>query len=404
MAYLQRVRSIASLFTSRQIVWLELFSLLGRLQLGMAPLAILLTVRHHGGSLALAGAATGAHTLSLALTSPWKGRLIDRFGYRVVLQPLACTNLLCFAGLWYVCSRSWPHWAIIAFGMLSGATRSNLTSCMRAVWNQLHQDTNLRLQASALESTVTPIATFTGQLAVSGILLISNPDLALLAAAVAACAGTIGFARSPLHRPPQQPASKKPHFAPSPHPRLAWALSLNLPLWVGMGAVGVLVPHAATEHSSPAAAGAWMAVMAVGSFAGGLTLSSRAHRLGYQPRWLLTAAFVLFACAMSGLALAPGIGRYLMLLTCGIATATATACVMHHVGELAPGQAINEAISWAVTLQAGGYAAGAALAGACAEHLGLAEAFLLFAAAPLVGAAMNTSVRLDSPSEPPSAH
>jgi hypothetical protein len=64
-------------------------SLIARLPMGAHGLVLLLFVSQLTGSYALGGAASGAFALSLALSSPPLGRLIDRHGQTRVLVPLA---------------------------------------------------------------------------------------------------------------------------------------------------------------------------------------------------------------------------------------------------------------------------------------------------------------------------
>ena len=64
-------------------------SLIARLPMGAHGLVLLLFVHQLTGSYALGGAASGAFALSLALSSPPLGRVIDAFGQTRVLVPLA---------------------------------------------------------------------------------------------------------------------------------------------------------------------------------------------------------------------------------------------------------------------------------------------------------------------------
>src|ERR1700712_1531288 len=67
----------------------------GRLAYGLLPLATLFTILDATGSYATAGVALGLFGLTSVLM-PAKARLIDRFGHRRTLPPLA---VLCAAAL-----------------------------------------------------------------------------------------------------------------------------------------------------------------------------------------------------------------------------------------------------------------------------------------------------------------
>jgi MFS family permease len=61
-------------------------SVVGRLPIGMATLAILLFLQDRTGSFALAGTATALYVLGLAMVAPFLGRMIDRLGPLPVLS------------------------------------------------------------------------------------------------------------------------------------------------------------------------------------------------------------------------------------------------------------------------------------------------------------------------------
>ena len=61
-------------------------SVVGRLPIGIAMLAILLFLQDRTGSFALAGAAGALYVLGLGTVAPFLGRMIDRLGPRRVLS------------------------------------------------------------------------------------------------------------------------------------------------------------------------------------------------------------------------------------------------------------------------------------------------------------------------------
>ncbi|WP_187352101.1 hypothetical protein [Allosaccharopolyspora coralli] len=73
-----RLAPIREILTSPYVPRLLSASLVGRLPTGMAALAILLTVRAHGGTYTLAGVLSAIYAASSAIGGPLLGRLIDR--------------------------------------------------------------------------------------------------------------------------------------------------------------------------------------------------------------------------------------------------------------------------------------------------------------------------------------
>ena len=70
------------LAASRGAPQLAAAGLLGRIAMGMIPLALILAVAAHAGSYGAAGAITAAYALGVALGGPLRGRLADRLGAR----------------------------------------------------------------------------------------------------------------------------------------------------------------------------------------------------------------------------------------------------------------------------------------------------------------------------------
>ena len=67
-------------------------AIVARLPIGIDSLAIVLFLRDHTGSYAAAGAVSAAFALGGGAGAPLSGRLIDRFGQRRVLVPLALVH------------------------------------------------------------------------------------------------------------------------------------------------------------------------------------------------------------------------------------------------------------------------------------------------------------------------
>ena len=82
MVSLQRYRDLFGVPAVRATL---VSSIVGRMPIGIAGLAILLFVQGRSGSFALAGTASALYVLGLGLVAPFLGRLIDRLGPRPVL-------------------------------------------------------------------------------------------------------------------------------------------------------------------------------------------------------------------------------------------------------------------------------------------------------------------------------
>ena len=79
------LQGYAVLFREPGLARALLASIVGRLPIGVATLAILMSVQAHAGSFAQSGAAAACYVFGLALLAPLLGRVMDRLGPRPVL-------------------------------------------------------------------------------------------------------------------------------------------------------------------------------------------------------------------------------------------------------------------------------------------------------------------------------
>src|SRR6185436_9444909 len=116
------------------------WSLLGRLPLGMTPLALLFLIRGEGRSYAAAGIVVALYAVAVGVGAPIAGRQVDRFGPTPVLRVRAVAYAL-LAG------------TVVALAALGGLALPPLSSTVRIVWPRLAPD-ELRSTAYALEASL----------------------------------------------------------------------------------------------------------------------------------------------------------------------------------------------------------------------------------------------------------
>jgi MFS family permease len=117
---------------------LLLASLVGRLSGATGPLSVVLFVQARTGSLALAGVASAAIALASGLLAPVRGRLVDRYGQRRCLPPMAAAFAAALVGMVAV-TRPGPAavTATVGLAAAAGATAPPLGPSMRVLWLSL---------------------------------------------------------------------------------------------------------------------------------------------------------------------------------------------------------------------------------------------------------------------------
>lgn len=383
MISLQRYRA---LFTVPDVRPALVASIVGRLPIGIAGLAILLFVQNRSGSFALAGGASALYVLGLAVIAPFLGRLIDRLGPRPVLivcgvlYPAALVALTAL-----VLAGAHPAW-ICSAALLAGTSLPPVSACIRTLYPRLISEPSLLQTAYSVDSAVVELVFILGPAVVAACVAIGYPEVAVLLAALSAAIGTGVFARAPavvrwtappLHRPRSWLGALRPR-------KLRVVFGATVLYSVGFGLFEVAVTAHAAAQGTPSAAGLALALASVGSCAGAVVYGSR-YWHAPLPRQFMVA---LIAMAAGILLLVPIDNLMLYALAsivAGVPMATAIASQSLLVSRLAARERLAESFTWATTCLLGGISAGIALGGVMAERV--AAYWLLVAAASTTGAA-----------------
>lgn len=349
-------------------------SIAGRLAYGMLPVAVYLALLRATGSVREAAVLTAVEGLVGALSFPRKGRLVDRYGGRVLLVLAALTLVALVAA-------TGPGSLVAGMLLLVGVLAPPVTSTVRATWGRLlvHCE-DLRETAFRLDAGVEE-ASFLGAPALGGVVAAAaGPHVALvlvglLLVTAALLLGTVATqARSPVRG---GRLTRGTHL-------LGVLLGLSA---LGQGLVGATIALAAQRLHSPTLYGVLLSLDGVGAFVGlalvaaltrGLTTGRRLGALWTaSPLLMLPLAFSASPVALLITVTAVGLPVGAM-----IATLNAT------VPVLEPAARWNEVYSWLVTCQNLAGAAGFAAGGALSGRLTQGAAALLAAAVTGVGFAL----------------
>jgi MFS family permease len=342
---------------------LVLASLAARLPFGVSGVAIVLFLEERTGSFAAGGAVSAAYGLSVALTGPVLGRLVDRFGQTRVLVPTAAgagtaSLLLVALGL-----ADAPVAVLAAVGAAAGASQPPISPALRGVLaDVLGPQPGLLRSALALDAIVLEGVFILGPLLTAALVAFASPQAALVTATLAAVVGTLAFAASPPSRRWRgAPRTGAGVLGPLRSPGVRTLVAAAMSFGVAFGASEVALPAFGLAEGSASLGPTVFAALAVGSVVGGLVYGAAAPR-DLVPLYLAAAAGV--PLGLLALCLADSAPAMLLLAPlAGVMLAPLTAAENELAGRLAPPGAVTEAYAWVITATVLGFSLGTGLAG-----------------------------------------
>ena len=368
---------------------LLLASLVGRLSTATGPLSVVLFVQEQTGSLAQAGAASAAIALSSGLLAPVRGRLIDRYGQRRCLPPMALAFAVALVGMVVVAGPGRGRIAAtVGLAAAAGAAAPPLGASMRVLWiSMIGQGPRLQT-AYALDAVLDELLFVAGPLLAGGLATLYQPAAGVLATAGLSVAGTLGFVTSPVSRAQAgQPAETTGRARWAGALRGAGMRTLALSL-AGVGAaIGIWeigLVGAAREAGAAAAASLTLAAWAAASAVGGLWYGSRTWRRPAGQRYLVLLTLLVLACApMATTSSLLALGAVVALVGLVLAPLESSAYVL--AAELAPPGTLTESGTWMTTAINVTGAAGLAVAGALVDRVGVSATLAVAGACAAAG-------------------
>jgi MFS family permease len=364
-------------------------SVLGRLPIGIATLAILLFLQSRTGSFALAGSAAALYVFGLAAVAPFLGRMIDRIGPRPVLTVSAVIYPAMLVMLVALTLEGAAHAWIALAALVAGAAFPPITICMRALYPRLLPDSALLQTAYSIDSALIETVFIAGPMLVAFFVSVGRPYGSVLLAAVCAVAGNAIFLRSPAIRNWEiHPASdRRSLLGPLRHPRLLAVFAAVVFHSIAFGLYEIAVTAFAAERNAPAAAGVILALASVGGVIGVIVYGGRDWKLPVARQFLI--AVTLMACGL--LLLAP-IGDLHLFALASMVAGSPMAPVMASqsilISRLAPRDMLAESFTWSATCLLSGVSAGIAAGGLAAEYLPAATILVIAAGATVLAGAI----------------
>ncbi|KAB1984556.1 MFS transporter [Streptomyces triticiradicis] len=365
----------------------------GRLSYGVVSLAMMLTTTRATGSYAVAGTVMALFGATSVFLSPARAALIDRYGPRRALIPMASL----YAGLLTAFAvTAWrpgaPVAAVGALAVAAGACTPPLGPTLRAVWGEVVQDERLLQRAYSLDGVVEEILFVSGPLVVGAVVRTAPPAAAVVLSALLVWSGTLAFVLSPLVAGVRPPAARGASGTARGGRRERGGRALARPVvaaagvGLSLGAVDLLVMAFAERHHHGAGVVAWvLAALSLGSALGGLLNGAVDWRAAPGVRLPLLAGAL--GLALLGAGLAQSLGALAVAVACAgffVAPALTTSYLM--ADAAAPPGFRTRAGAWVNTAVNAGGSMGTAGAGLLVGRLPLGLCFAVSGAVAMAAA------------------
>ncbi len=367
--------------------WQAASGLLAQVTQGASGVGIILVVRQHTGSVALAGGVVGALLIAAGLARPLQGRLIDRRGAAGVVAATGVGHGAALTAIVLLAGVHAPGAALLALGVAAGLFLPPISTAMRVDWGELSGAAD-RTAAYSLVYLVQELALLAGPLMLAAVIAAADSSAAVLVIAGITAVGGLSFASRARRPEPLAPAPALPTGSLLRAREVQLLVLIAALLGGVVGGLEVAAPTLATAHRQPAASGLLIAAVSVGGIVGAAVYASRRWRAEPPVRLAALLACLTVAVAVAGVpASLVAVGA--LLLIAGLAINPSLTTITLLIDSHTPGRAAAEAFGWLSTGFAGGTGAASAIAGAVTPHGGSARP--AFVVAVVAGTAAVTA-------------
>jgi MFS family permease len=381
--------------TTPGVLALELVGSLGRVPaLAAGIVCVLHVVQTLGLGYGPAGLVGAVATIGTAVSSPWRGWVVDRFGLRRALVPTVAAQAACWSVAPFL-----PYQGLLVAAFVSGALGPPVFTVVRQSLAVLVPPERRRT-AFSLDAVLVEFSFMVGPAAGTAIALTFSTTAAMLGIGAAQVVSALAMyvLNPPLRSPGGAAQDGTPRTRES---HRVWTSALLLAMACAFAADLVLsatdlaVVAQLREEGAVRWTGLVLAIWAAGSVVGGLVHGALPRSV---PPWLLVACL---GAATAPLVLVDGpvglaVGTFVAGLFCAPVISATVDLVVHGVHEAVRGRAMG----WHAAATTVGAAVGAPLAGAVSDAAGPGTPFLvvgvlgiLAGAATAVAAARTAALR-----------
>jgi MFS family permease len=367
--------SYTSLLKTRGVARIIAAQLTARFPFGMLSLAFLLHIEHTYDSYGVAGLVLAALSIGQAIAGPLTSRLMGVWGMRRVIL---LTMIVCALAISAIALLPLTIPAAMGIAFLAGLTMPPIQPAVRTIYPKMVNSKQLTPLFS-LDASAQEIIWVLGPVITTFVSIQVGTVQGILLAVAFLVGGGIWFLTSPELGRVRIPRSKRKLGAVLKKPPVLLATVVGFLLVATCAAIEAGV--VATFGEGGVEAGLVLAIFAVGSLAGGLSL-------GHKPigPWALARRM---AIVFVGTAIAAAWLNVwwlaITLFVAGIGIAPALAVMFAIVSSSVRFSDTAEAYGWVGTGQLIGAAVGSALAGFLIDGVGPVGAFVVAAALALFG-------------------
>ncbi|MFF3875668.1 MFS transporter [Streptomyces sp. NPDC001978] len=362
-------------------------ALTARLSYGTVSLSVMLSATRATGSYTVAGVVMAVFGACTVFLMPVRAALVDRYGPRRALLPMAVLYSALLAGF---AALTWrpgaPVAALVPAAALMGACAPPLGPTMRAVWSRLVDDRRLLQRAYSLDGVAEELLFVSGPVMVGVLLRFGPAPGGLLLSAVLMVTGTCAFVTSPVLGGGMRRSEPR---------RLRWAArGLPVGLWqpvVAVAGLGLALSGSELfvlafvgQRSYDDAVVPWiLGALSAGSAVGGLVNGAIDWRRSARVRLSWFTAGLCVPLALAGTA--PGPWTLAGVMACAgafVAPALTTAYLLAE--ETATEESRTRAGAWVNAAVNAGSSGGAVVAGLLVGRLPIAVCFMLAGVVALV--------------------
>ncbi len=379
-----------ALLRQPQVRWQAVSGLLAQVTQGASGVGIILVVRQHTGSVALAGGVVGVLSIAAGIARPLQGRLIDRRGAAGVVAATGVGHAAALAAIVLLAGVQAPGAALLALGAAAGIFLPPISTAMRVGWGQ-RLGADDRTAAYSLVYLVQELAILAGPLILAAVIAAASSSAAVLVVAGITAVGGLWFASSAGSRSPHAPGATVVAVSVLRSRGARLLIAISVLLGGVIGGLEVVAPTLAIAHRQPAASGLLIAALSVGGIIGALVYAGRRWRSEPPARLVVLLAGLTVAVLLADIPAAlVAVGA--LLLVAGLAINPSLTTISLLIDRHTPGGAVAEAFGWLSTGIAGGTGAGSAIAGAVSAHGGSARPAFVVAAVAAAAAAATASL------------